>query len=432
MIALASMSPTAGAADDTVKVGVLLELSGPFAAQAKQISNGVNAYIKAHGDHVAGKKIEVVFKDTTGPAPDLAKRLAQELVTRDKVSFLAGFVLTPNAMAVAPVATEAKVPTIIMNAATSAITTKSPYIARVSFTLPQVTAPIAEWAAKNQLKKVYTLVSDYGPGNDAEATFKKVFSEKGGQVVGSVKVPLKNPEFAPFIQRIKDAKPEAVFIFVPAGEASVGFMKAFAERGLAKAGIKLIGTGDLMDDDVLPAMGDASLDVITTHQYSAAHKSPENNAFKKAYADVAGPDKRPNFMAVGGWDGMQVIYEVVGKLHGKIDGDQAMQVIKGLVIKSPRGTISIDPATRDVVQDVYVRKVEKVGGQLFKGGCFCLPYQIDNVHELPTVEIKRSYQTISVGEFDTNKAKRELGFNPGPVEGALKRAVDWFRDNGYV
>jgi branched-chain amino acid transport system substrate-binding protein len=360
-----SASAPAARADQPIKVGILLELSGPFAAQSKQIANGIKAYVKAHGDTVAGKKIELVMKDTTGPAPDLTKRLAQELVTRDKVSFLGGFVLTPNAMAVAPVATEAKVPTIIMNAATSVITTKSPYFARVSFTLPQVAAPMAEWAAKNQLKKVYTLVSDYGPGNDAEATFKKVFEAKGGQVVGSVKVPLKNPEFAPFIQRIKDSKPEAVFIFVPAGEASVGFMKAFAERGLAKAGIKLIGTGDLTDDDVLPAMGDAALDVITTHHYSVAHKSPENDAFKKAYADVAGPDARPSFMAVGGWDGMQVIYEVVRKQAGKVDGDAAMQIIKGLAIDSPRGPITIDPVTRDIIQNVYLRKVQKVGGKLY-------------------------------------------------------------------
>ena len=360
-----SAGAPAARAEEPIKVGILLELSGPFAAQSKQIANGIKAYVKAHGDTVAGRRIELVMKDTTGPAPDLAKRLAQELVTRDKVSFLGGFVLTPNAMAVAPVATEAKVPTIIMNAATSVITTKSPYFARVSFTLPQVAAPMAEWAAKNSLKKVYTLVSDYGPGNDAEATFKKVFEAKGGQVVGSVKVPLKNPEFAPFIQRIKDSKPEAVFIFVPAGEASVAFMKAFAERGLAKAGIKLIGTGDLTDDDVLPAMGDAALDVITTHHYSAAHKSPENDAFKKAYAEVAGAEGRPSFMAVGGWDGMQVIYEVVRKLSGKVDGDAAMQVIKGMAIKSPRGPITIDPATRDIIQDVYLRKVQKVGGKLY-------------------------------------------------------------------
>ncbi len=252
----AALGPTPARADDAIKVGLILESSGPFASQARQIANGAKAYIKAHGDTVAGKKIELILKDTGGPAPDVAKRLAQELVTRDKVQFLGGFVLTPNALAVAPVATQAKVPTIIMNAATSIITTKSPYIARVSFTLSQVTAPLAEWAAKNKIKHVYTLVSDYGPGNDAEATFKKVFTAHGGEIVGSVKVPLKNPDFSPFIQRIKDAKPEAVFVFVPAGDASVGFMKAFAERGLDKAGIKLIGTGDLTDDDVLTAMGD--------------------------------------------------------------------------------------------------------------------------------------------------------------------------------
>ena len=368
-LVLAARSPRVRADEPPIKVGILLELSGPFAAQSKQIANGIKAYVQAHGDTVAGRKIEIVFKDTTGPAPDLAKRLAQELVTRDKVSFLGGFVLTPNAMAVAPVATEAKIPTIVMNAATSAITTKSPYIARVSFTLPQVAAPMAEWAARNKIKKVYTLVSDYGPGNDAEATFKKVFTAKGGEVVGSLKVPLKNPEFAPFIQRIKDAKPEAVFIFVPAGDAAVAFMKSFTERGLAAAGIKLIGTGDMMDDDVLEAMGDSALGVITAHHYSAAHKSAENDAFKKAYAEVAGPGVRPSFMAVGGWDGMHVIYEVVTKLGGKTGGtnggDRAMEIIKGMKIQSPRGPIAIDPATRDVIQDVYLRKVQKVGGKPF-------------------------------------------------------------------
>jgi len=268
-------------------------------------------------------------------------------------------------MAVAPVATEAKTPMIIMNAATSVITTKSPYIVRVSFTLPQVTAPMAEWAAKNKIKKVYTLVTDYAPGLDAEATFKKVFAAKGGEIVGSLKVPLKNPEFAPFVQRIKDAKPEAVFIFTPAGEAAVAFMKAFNERGLDKAGVKLIGTGDVTEDEVIEAMGDTALGVITTHHYSAAHKSPENDAFKKAFAEVAGPDARPNFMAVGGWDGMHVIYEMIAKAGGgpggRVDADKAIEAVKGMTIQSPRGTIVIDGATRDVIQDVYVRKVEKVG-----------------------------------------------------------------------
>jgi branched-chain amino acid transport system substrate-binding protein len=363
--ALAVSTPNAAAAEETIKVGVVVEMSGPFAPYGRQITNGMRAYLKAHGDRIAGKKVELVVKDTTGPAPDLARRVAQELVLRDKVSFLAGFGLTPNAMAVAPVATEGKVPMIVMNAATSAITTKSPNIVRVSFTLPQVTAPIAEWAAKNKMKKVYTLVTDYGPGVDAETTFKKVFAANGGEVVGSLRVPLKNPEFAPFIQRIKDAKPEAVFIFTPAGETAVAFMKAFTERGLDKAGIKLIATGDVTDDDVLEAMGDAALNVITTHHYSAAHRSPENDAFKKAYADVAGAKARPNFMAVGGWDGMHVIDEIAKKLGGRIEADKAVAVAKGMTIASPRGTISIDPATRDVVQDIYVRKVQKVDGAYF-------------------------------------------------------------------
>jgi branched-chain amino acid transport system substrate-binding protein len=357
--------PSPAAGEETIKVGVVVEMSGPFAPYGHQITNGMRAYIKAHGDKVAGKKIELVVKDTTGPAPDLAKRVAQELVTRDRVQFLAGFGLTPNTMAVAPVATEARVPMIVMNAATSAITTKSPYVIRVSFTLPQVTAPIAEWAARNKIKKVYTLVADYAPGLDAEATFKKVFAASGGEVIGSLRVPLKNPDFAPFIQRIKDARPEAVFIFTPAGETAVAFMKAFTERGLDKAGIKLLATGDVTDDDVIDAMGDAALGVITTHHYSAAHGSPENDAFKKAYADVTGGKTRPNFMAVGGWDGMHLIYEVTKKLGGKMDGGQAVAAARGMTIASPRGPILIDAATRDVVQDIYVRKVQKLDGKYF-------------------------------------------------------------------
>ena len=352
-------------AEDTIKVGVLAEFSGPFADFGQQISNGIKVYMKEHGDTVAGKKIEVIYKDTTGPAPDIAKRLAQELVTRDQVQFMVGFGLTPNAMAVAPVATEAKVPMIIMNAATSIITTKSPYIARVSMTLPQVTAPIAEWAYKNGIRNVYTLVTDYGPGHDAEATFKKVFTKLGGQITGEARVPLKNPEYAPFLQRVKDAKPDALFVFIPAGEAAVGVMKAYADRGLAKAGIKLIGPGDVTDDTVLEALGDIALGMVTTHHYSAAHDSPENKAYVKAYADLNGDKLRPNFMSVGGYDGMAAIYEVVKQLNGVIDGDKAMAILKGMKLNSPRGPIMIDPQTRDIVQTVYVRRVEKVNGKLY-------------------------------------------------------------------
>jgi branched-chain amino acid transport system substrate-binding protein len=306
----------------------------------------------------------LILRDTTGPSPEVAKRLAQELFTRDRVDFLAGFGLTPNAMAVAPIATQAKKPMIIMNAASSPITTKSPYIARVSMTLPQVTAPMAQWAAKNGIKNVYVLVADYAPGIDAEAAFETAFTAAGGEVVHSVRVPLKNPEFAPFLQRIKDSKPEAVFIFLPAGEQGIAFMKAWSERGLAQAGIKLIATGDLTDDHVLTAMGEPTLGVITTHHYSAAHASPENKVFVEAYREVSG-GKRPNFMAVGGYDGMAAIVKVVRKLDGKIDGAKAMGILKGLKLTSPRGSLLIDPETRDVVQTVYVRRVQKVGDELY-------------------------------------------------------------------
>jgi branched-chain amino acid transport system substrate-binding protein len=352
-------------AQGTIKVGAVLDVTGPFASLGKQMESGMRLYMKQHGDTVAGKKVEVIVKDTTGPAPDLAKRLVQELVTRDKVDFVVGFALTPQALAAAPVVTEAKKPTIIMNAATSIIVTKSPYMARVSMTLPQVTAPIGQWATKNGIKRVYSLVADYGPGLDAEATFKKAFTSAGGQIIGEVRTPLKSPDFGPFIQRIKDSKPEAVFVFLPAGEQGIAFMKGFKERGLAEAGIKLIGPGDVVEDDIIEAIGDAALGAITTHHYSMAHDSPANKAFVKAYTDAYGAKARPNFVAVGGYDGMALVYEVAKKLNGVIDADKAMAIMKGYKTESPRGPISIDPETRDIVQTVYVRRVEKKDGRLY-------------------------------------------------------------------
>jgi len=362
--ALTLMSASA-LAQGVIKLGLVGEFSGPFAQYGQQILGGMKAYMKANGDTVAGKKIEIVQKDTTGPSPDTAKRLAQELVTRDNVDILVGFGLTPNALAVAPVATEAKKLMVIMNAATSIITTKSPYIVRVSMTLPQVTQPMAVWAARNGIKKVYTVVADYGPGLDAEKAFSDAFKAAGGEIVGSIHTPLQNPDFGPFIQRVKDARPEAVFLFLPAGEQGIAFMKGYEERGLKQAGIKLIATGDITDDGVLEAMGDPTLGLITSFHYSAAHNSPENTAFKKAYSEANGDKLRPNFMAAAGYDGMAVIYEALKKTNGSTDGDKLLAAIKGMKFASPRGPIMIDPETRDVVQTVYIRKVEKVGGSLY-------------------------------------------------------------------
>jgi branched-chain amino acid transport system substrate-binding protein len=361
---LASLSFTTGA-QNTIKVGVIAEFSGPFAAYGQQIEAGMKAYLKQHGDTVAGKKIELITRDTGGPAPEVAKRFAQELITRDKVQFLAGFGLTPNAMAVAPVVTEAKVPMIISNAATSVITTRSPYIARVSMTIPQVSAPMAQWALKNGVKQVYTVVADYGPGIDAETQFTKTFKAGGGEVVGTLRTPLQNPDFSAAIQRVKDAKPQAVFVFLPAGEQGIAFVKGFNERGLAKEGIKLIATGDITDDHVLDAMGDPTLGLITSFHYSAAHESAENAAFLKNYA-AANDAKvgRANFMAAAGYDTMAAIFEVVRKTNGEVDGDKAMAALKGYKWMSPRGPVMIDPDTRDIVQTVYIRKVEKKDGKL--------------------------------------------------------------------
>ena len=363
-LAVLTHAPLSDAAEP-VRIGLIAPFSGSFADYGKQMEGGIKAWQKLHGDTVAGRKIEIIAKDTTGPAPDVAKRLAQELVVRDKVDILAGFGLTPEALAVAPIAEQAKKPMVIFNAASSIITTKSNYIARVSMTLPQISAPMATWAVRNNIKKVVTLVADYAPGIDAETAFKTNFLGGGGQIVESIRVPLRNPEFAPFIQRIKDARPEAVFLFLPAGEQGVAFMKGFRERGLAEAGIRVIATGDLTDDHVLPAMGDATLGVITSFHYSAAHDSKENKAFLKAFAEANPGAGRPNFMAVAAYDGMGAIYEALKKTNGATDGDKFLAALKGMKLQSPRGAITIDPATRDVVQTVYIRKVEKVNGELY-------------------------------------------------------------------
>lgn len=350
-------------AANELKIGMILPMSGPFADYGRQIESGARLYLSKNGDTVAGRKVELIIKDDTGVAPEISKRQAQELVVKEKVDILAGFGLTPSAFAVAPLSAEAKKPMVVMNAATSAVTTKSPYVVRTSHTLPQITAPIATWAAKNGIKKVYTVVADYGPGHDSETQFKKTFTAAGGQVVGEVRAPVKNPDFAPFLQKIKDTKPDAVFLFVPAGEQGVSFIKGFKERGLAQAGIRLIATGDLTDEDVLDAMGDAALGVITSFHYAEAHKSAENNAYVAAYAKVY-PKSRPNFMSVAGYDGMHLIFEALKKTGGNADGDKFIAAAKGLKWTSPRGPISIDPATRDIVQTIYIRKVEKVDGKL--------------------------------------------------------------------
>jgi len=348
-------------AQEAAKVGLILPMSGPFASTGKQVEAAAKLYIAQNGDTVAGRKIQLIVRDDTG-APDVTKRIAQEMVVNEQVQFLAGFGLTPLAFAAAPIATETKTPMIVMAAGTSVITDQSPFIARTSFTLPQVTIGIADWAAQSGGKKAVTLVTDFAPGHDAEKSFKERFVKAGGQVVEELRVPIRNPDFAPFLQRTLDAKPDTLFVFVPSG-VGAQFMKQFVERGLDKSGIRLIATGDVTDDDILNEMGDAALGVISTHHYSAAHDSPENKAFVEGMKKQA--NIRANFMGVGGWDGMHLIYESLKRTNGSKDGTALIEAMKGMKWTSPRGPVEIDAKTRDIIQNVYVRKVEKVGGELF-------------------------------------------------------------------
>jgi len=363
--AAAALLPLPALAADAgpIRIGLILPMTGQQASTGRQIDGAVKLWMAQNGNKVAGRTVEVILKDD-GAVPDTTKRLAQELIVNDKVAVIAGFGITPTALATAPLGTQSKTPMVVMAAATSSITQASPFFIRTSFTLPQVTVPMADWAAKNGIKRAITLVADYGPGFDAEKFFDSQFRLNGGQVLEKLRTPLRAPDFAPVLQKVADAKPDALFVFLPSGQGAA-FMKQFGERGLDKSGVKLIATGDVTDDDQLADMGDVALGVVNSHHYSAAHPSPANQKFVKAFE--AQNKFRPNFMGVGGYDGMRVIYKALEATKGE-GGEKLLEAMKGQIFESPRGPVLIDAQTRDIVQDVYIRKVERVpamGNQLY-------------------------------------------------------------------
>jgi branched-chain amino acid transport system substrate-binding protein len=352
---------TAGA-QPPIKIGLIMPYSGQFADTAAQMDAAIKLYVQQKGDTVAGRKLEFIRRDTGGVAPDVAKRLAQELVVRDQVDVLGGFILTPNALAAADVSAEAKKFMVVMNAATSIITTKSPYLARTSVTTPQLNEVLGAWAYRNGVRKAYTMVSDYGPGIDAEGAFQRAFKEAGGEIIGSVRFPVANPDFSAFVQRAKDLNPEAIYIFVPGGVQPAALGKALADRGIDPKKIHILGQGEFTEEEALRSMGDTGLGIITAFHYDYNHESAMNRDFVKAFHAATG--RNPNIFSIGGWDGIHLIYEALKKTGGKTDGDSLIAAAKGMQWESPRGPVSIDPETRDIVQTVYIRRVDKVGGQL--------------------------------------------------------------------
>jgi len=363
-IAALALAATTASAQETVKIGFITSYSGLNGNLGPYMERAVRLYLKQHEKELGGVKVELLTRDDTGPNPDKARQLAQELVVRDKVNLLAGVIFTPNAMAMAPVVTEAKVPFVIMNAGTAVITTRSPYMVRTSFTLWQSSYPLGKWASK-KFKTAYSLVSDFGPGHDSEEGFGKAFEEGGGKVIGKVRVPLQNPDWAAYMQRVKDAKPDCLMVFIPAGKTATAVMKNFSDLGLDKAGIKLIGPGDITTDEELPNMGDVALGVLTVHHYSAAATRPQNKAFVEAWKKEYGQNETPNFVAVGAYDGAAIIVDAIKALKGKMDPDKTMEFFKTWKNpNSPRGPIAIDPETRDIIQPEYLREVKKVNGQL--------------------------------------------------------------------
>ncbi|HUZ34680.1 MAG TPA: ABC transporter substrate-binding protein [Xanthobacteraceae bacterium] len=357
-----SLLPAAGHAQGTVKIGLILPYSGQFADGATQMDNAIKLYLKQHGDMLGGMKVEIIRKDTGGIAPPVAKRLAQELVTRDNVDILAGFLLTPNAMAAADVSAEAKKYMVVMNAATAIITTKSPYMVRTSLTVPQLTQTLGTWAAKQGLKNAYTMVTDYGPGIDAEGAFQKGFKDAGGEVVGSVRMAVQNPDFTAYVQRAKDLHPQGIFAMIPGGAQPGAFGKALAEVGIDPKKTQVMGQLEIADEHALASMGDIAEGIVTAAHYDYNHKSKMNEDFVKAYN--AEFKRNPDFFSIGGYDGMHAIDAALQKSGGKTDGESLISAAKGMSWESPRGPISIDPETRDIVQTVYINKVEKVDGHL--------------------------------------------------------------------
>ena len=357
-----ALGASSAIAQQPLKIGLIMTYTGQFADAATQMDNGIKLYVQEHGDTVAGRKLEFVRRDTAG-VPDNAKRHAQELVVRDKVDILAGFVITPEALSAADVSAEARRFMVVMNAATSIITTKSPYLVRTSVTVPQINEAMGAWAAKKaRIKKAYTMVSDYGPGIDAEGAFQRGFKEAGGGLVGSVRMPLANPDFFPFLQRAKDLNPEAIYVFIPGGAQPAAFGKALVELGIDTKKTRILGQGEITEENARKVMGDAALGLVTAFHYDANHQSAANGKFVGAYKVAFG--RNPDYFSVGGWDGMHVVYEALKKTGGNADGEALAGAAKGMKWESPRGPISIDPETRDIIQTVYIRRVEKVAGQL--------------------------------------------------------------------
>jgi branched-chain amino acid transport system substrate-binding protein len=349
------------AAQDVLKMGISIPMTGAgFNAVGRQLASAIKLYVQQHGDVVAGRRIELIMRDDGGVA-DSARRIIQEMIVNDKVG-LVGIGITPTALAIAPLVTEAKMPTLVLSSGASITVTKSPYMVRAGFLQGQQAWIMAEWAFANGSKRVVTLVNDWAPGIESETAFKTRFTQVGGEIGESIRIPLANPDFAPFLQRVRDINPDTAFIYFPGTQAGI-FAKQFAERGLGSSGIKIIGPGDLTDDDDLNTMGDQMLGMITAGSYSAAHDSAVNKAYVAAFEKASG--FRPDFVSVGGYDGMHLIYEALKKTNGNSDGEALLAAMKGMAWESPRGPISIDPQTRDIVQNIYVRKVEKVNGQLY-------------------------------------------------------------------
>jgi len=387
LAAAAVIGTAVQAQDNTIKIGLILPYSGQFADAATQEDNAVKLFMKQNGDTIAGKKIVIIRKDTGGINPPVAKRLAQELITRDKVDILAGFVLTPNAMAAGDVSQEAKKFMVVMNAATSIVTTKSQYMARTSLTIPQLNEAFGKWAfTKGGVKKAYTMVSDYGPGHDAEQAFQTGFKAAGGEIVGAVRMAVANPDFSAYVAKAKDLNPQGIFVFIPGGAQPGALGKAFAERGLDTKKTVIMGQLEITDEHALASMGDAALGIITSGHYDWNHKSKMNADFVKAYnADYK---RNPDFFSIGAWDGMHLIYAALKKTNGNTDGEALINAAKGMKWESPRGPISIDPDTRDIVQNVYVRKVEKVDGKLVNVVIDTLPNVKDPVKVRAAAEKK--------------------------------------------
>jgi branched-chain amino acid transport system substrate-binding protein len=364
LVVAATIFCSAASAQEKIKIGVIADFTGPFAMSGTMLRQGMETYLSAVGTKVGGKEIELIWRDVGNQNPVAAKQAAEELIVHDKVSILAGFDLTPQVAAVAAVANQAKIPTVIEIPSTPSLMKMSPYFLRVSNNMQSTVWPGADWAAKNGKKRAYIAVSDYAPGHEVQATFKRKFTELGGEIVGEDRIPLNTVDYAPFAERVARSNADVVQVFIPPGPAAVSFTRGLLTQGVRDKGTIVMGVGET-DEAFLPSYDDSVIGIYSSFHYSRVIDSKENQQFKQQLAAKFGDGVAADAFVVQGYDGMHAVLRMIETQAGKpFDATAAVEAMKGYTWNGPRGPMVIDADNRDIVENMYIRRVERVNGKL--------------------------------------------------------------------